>query len=138
MKQRIRISLAEDYASNDDNLETLRNTVPNDNDRFEYYAGNPILHSQNLRRTNDSLNPPVKPKPTHQKTHQGRKKIRRHHKHAQAFGVPVSDPKRHALPSGENMYYGLIPIEHNPVTHLVPHGMTPGVTASSKIKIQLK
>lgn len=139
---KILISLSEtipepqEYGGTDDNLETLRSTVPNDNDQFQYYAGNPINHSPNMRRLNDQLNPPAKPKKTHVKTADGQvKKIRRHHADTKVFGTPVADPIKHQLPSGENMYYGLIPIEHNPVFHL-SETANPSLSAT-KIKIKL-
>lgn len=126
MKSKVLISLS-GYAAPEGDLETLKNVVPNG--QMTYFDGNPIEHSPNARRLNDQLNPPEK------KDKPGvKRKVRR--KHVKAFGTPASNQVgRHSLPRGEDMYYGLKPIEHNPVFKLA-ETMNPALS-STKIKIQL-
>jgi hypothetical protein len=130
MKSKIRISLA-GYARPESDLETLKNVVPNGD--FHYFGDNPITHNPKFRRTNDQLNPPEKDENINIETSPKKKETKR--KRAKAFGTPSSGsgPAKHKLPSEDNRYFGLRPIEHFPTMKISPH---PSMS-SNKIKIKI-
>ena len=134
MKSRIRIALA-GYAGGESDLETLKNVVPNGD--FTYFDGNKIEHSPNARRLNEQLNVESEPEPEEDKLGRKVKKARRNRKKVKAFGTRhEAESRRRPQPNGADMYYGLKPIEHNPVFHL-SETANPALSSVTKIKISL-
>lgn len=110
----------------EDNLVSLKNPVPNGD--YHYFGLNPIVHDPNARRTNDTTGV------------SGIKRRKKKKKEVEATvdlskpgddntvemtedgdGLGHKEPSDHknVLPNGADMYYGLIPIEHAPISQMV-------------------
>jgi hypothetical protein len=120
------ISLAAGYAGSESDLISLKNVVPNG--QFQDFAGNPITHTPSARRLNKQLAPESGIKRTKKKEAEAKVDLK---KEDDGLGEHVENEGRHVLPDGADMYYGLIPIEHNPITHMV---LSSGVNTVVKIK----
>lgn len=111
---KVKIALS-GYAGSEGNFISLQNPVPNGD--YHYFGLNPISHDPNARRLNDQLNKPSG--------------IQRRKKKAEAdeelsmspdgegLGDQAKTDGKNVLPNGEDMYYGLKPLEHNPVSGMV-------------------
>lgn len=127
---KLEISLSEGYAGSESDLTSLKNPVPNGD--FHYFGMNPISHSPNARRLNEQ----------NERTGiQRRKKVKakvdlEKKDEPEAIedgglGEKPKDDGKHILPDGADMYYGLKPLEHNPITQLV---LSSAVASAVKIK----
>lgn len=116
---KLKISLSS-YPMGESNLETLQRPVPNGD--YTYFGMNPISHSPNARRLNDQLNAPKKTEADAEEAPSG---IKRRKKGFTAeaepndgLGEPTNPDGKNILPNGQDMYYGLKPVEHNPISHM--------------------
>jgi hypothetical protein len=115
MKLKIALS---GYAGGESNLISLKNPVPNGD--FHFFGLNPISHSPNNRRVNEQL----APKESEADAEEAPSTIKRRKKDFTALaepeigGTPANPSGKNMLPNGADMYYGLKPIEHNPIMRM--------------------
>lgn len=132
---KLNISLS-GYAGSESDLISLKNVVPNGN--FVYFGDNPITHTPSARRLNDQLNGPsgikrrkkVKAKVDLKKDDDPAVDPTMESK-GDGIGETPVDSGKNVLPNGADMYYGLIPLEHNPISQMV---LSAGVSTVVKIK----
>lgn len=141
---KIQIALS-GFGSPESNLETLQRPVPSGN--YTYFGMNPITHSPNMRRLNEQLNPPPKAKELNADEEASTIKRRKkkntvlQSEDDGGLGEAPADPSAPLpLPNGMDMYYGLKPIEHNPVTQINREmdGIGCKAVCSSPIKLKVK
>lgn len=129
MKIKIDFSLS-GYAGGESDLISLKNPVPNGD--FTYYGMNPITHGPNERRLNpqsDVSFPRAKSgiKRRKKKKTEATVDLTKDGDASEAppdglgLGEPVNvdNPAKHTLPNGPDRYFGLDPLAHEPVTHMV-------------------
>lgn len=138
---KLQISLS-GYAGTESNLISLKNPVPNGD--YHYFGLNPITHTPSARRLNDQLNSPSTIKRNKKKV-KAKVNLEKEGDELQTVMVepnpemesegmgekPSNDPAKNVLPNGADMYYGLLPLEHNPVSQMV---LSSGVNTVVKIK----
>lgn len=113
---KVKIALA-GYAGSEGNLISLQNPVPNGD--FHYFGLNPISHTPSARRLNDQLNKPSSIKRTKKKAVEAEQEMSVIDEEGDGLGDKAKDDGKNVLPDGADMYYGLKPLEHNPISNMV-------------------
>lgn len=113
---KLKIALA-GYAGSEGNLISLQNPVPNGD--FHYFGINPISHTPTARRLNDQLNKPSTIKRTKKKAVEAEQEMSIMEEDGDGLGDKSADNGKNVLPDGADMYYGLKPLEHNPISNMV-------------------
>lgn len=116
MKLKIALS---GYAGSEDNLISLQNPVPNGD--YTYFGMNPITHDPNARRINESIQPKAKEveadaEPMPEKCDEAEMESAGD---GDGLGDSSNPTGKNMLPDGADMYYGLKPLEHNPINEMV-------------------
>lgn len=104
------------YAGSEGNLISLQNPVPNGD--YHYFGMNPITHTPTARRLNDQLNKPSTIKRTKKKAVEAEQEMSVV-EDSEGIGEKTQDSGKNILPNGADMYYGLKPLEHNPISNMV-------------------
>lgn len=113
MKLKIALS---GYAGGESNLISLKNPVPNGD--YHYFGMNPISHNPNNRRLNPQLdNSPSGIVRRKKKTVEAEEELSV--TDGEGLGDEAPEKGKNILPPGEDMYYGLKPLEHNPISQMV-------------------
>lgn len=130
---KLEISLS-GYAGSEQNLVTLTTPVPNG--ELHYFGDDsPMNHNPSARHLNEQLEnhfvpSGIKRRKKKKKSKEVEAKVDLK-KEDDGLGEHAENEGRHVLPNGADMYYGLLPLEHNPISHMV---LSSGVQSVVKIK----